>query len=524
MRRINLTSARLASRNVRARSSRPEAEALEGRILLYSTLGQWTYSSRITYSFMPDGTNVGGVSSVLFQTMNASYPTAEWQGQIEQAATLWEANAHLNLALVPDGGEAVGTSGDQQDDPRFGDIRIGAVPLASGVLAETFLPPPSNGGTDAGDILFNSNIQWQIGTGYDLATVAAHEFGHALGLGESTVSSAVMYGTYNGIKTALVSDDISGIQSLYTAPQYDQFNTGTHNSSVLTATNITSYIGSNGQIALPGLDITLPTQAEYYVVTVPATNSGQMVVTVQSSNLSSLAPTMYVYNSSLSQVATASLPNTYGATIWTSNAVTAGQKYYIKVASSGSYGRVGAYGLEVNFGSQSQPPIQPPNTVVAQQPDQGGGSINNAITATSDETSPGGSVGVGLGTPGVTWATIGSLSGWAAELTTSEVSAAPVAGSPPSVTISPTQSPVIAAPIGTVPVAAPVPVVVSPTAGSQAGPPSGSITPTPTGHRNHKKAAHHAVDATLSAWTGHRSRPHVTSKVRAIMHGLDHVS
>ena len=231
MRRLNLTSARSASRKVRVRSSRPEAEALEGRILLYSTLGQWTYSSRITYSFMPDGTSVGGVPSALFQTMNAVCPTATWQNQIEQAATIWEANANLNLALVPDGGEPVGTNGDQQDDPRFGDIRIGAVPLPSGVLAETFLPPPTNGGTLAGDILFNSTVQWQVGTGYDIATVAAHEFGHALGLGESTTSSAVMYGTYNGIKTALVSDDISGIQSLYTAPQYDQFNTGGHHNS-----------------------------------------------------------------------------------------------------------------------------------------------------------------------------------------------------------------------------------------------------------------------------------------------------
>ena len=59
-------------------------------------------------------------------------------------------------------------------------------------------------------------------------TVAAHEFGHALGLGESSVSTAVMYGTYNGIKQALASDDISGIHSIYGARQYDQFNTGGH--------------------------------------------------------------------------------------------------------------------------------------------------------------------------------------------------------------------------------------------------------------------------------------------------------
>ena len=62
------------------------------------------------------------------------------------------------------------------------------------------LPPPANGGTEAGDILLNSSVNWQINSNYDLMTVVAHEFGHALGLGESTVSTSVMYGTYNGIK------------------------------------------------------------------------------------------------------------------------------------------------------------------------------------------------------------------------------------------------------------------------------------------------------------------------------------
>ena len=93
----------------RRRAVRPLVEGLEARLLLYAATGdQWTYDSRITYSFMPDGTSVGGVPSVLFQTLNAKYATATWENQIEAAASLWETAANVNLALVSDGGEAEG--------------------------------------------------------------------------------------------------------------------------------------------------------------------------------------------------------------------------------------------------------------------------------------------------------------------------------------------------------------------------------------------------------------------------------
>ena len=91
----------------------PGVEGLEPRILLYSALGdQWTYSSRITYSFMPDGTNVGGTPSALFQTLNANYPTVTWEQQIEAAASLWENATNANLAAgfrqrLPSGARAI---------------------------------------------------------------------------------------------------------------------------------------------------------------------------------------------------------------------------------------------------------------------------------------------------------------------------------------------------------------------------------------------------------------------------------
>jgi len=484
---------RTAFSRKRTRVVRPTPEALESRLLLYSKLGdQWTYDSRITYSFMPDGTSIGGVPSALFQTLNQNNSTTAWEQQIEEAASLWEDSSNINLSLVSDGGETVGTSGNQQDDARFGDIRIGAIPLAAGVLAVTFVPPPANGGTDAGDIVLNSNINWQINSNYDLMTVVAHEFGHAVGLGDSTVSGAVMYGTYSGIDQSLASDDISGVQSVYGARQFDVYNNaGKRDNTFLTATNINSTINSSSQLAIPGLDITTAGDSEWFYVNVPSSTSGKMSVTVQSSNLSSLSPEVQVYNSSLSLIGTAAAKNSMGATVSVSNiSVAATQGYYIKVMAAGGPGPIGGYGLLVNFGSQSQAPIAPPNTVVAQQPDQGGGSLNNDVTIVGP-TVPGGSSGQ---VPLPVFTAIGSLHGWAEVLS---VSTPPPAGPviPGAQPVAP--SPVTVAPAPNITVLDP-PVAPAP------------VTPLPTTHVSHPKSAH----LKLLKWTPRHRISHVKEPIK----------
>ena len=88
-----------------------------------------------------------------------------------------------------------------------------------GVLAHAFFPPP-NGGSIAGDTHFDEAETWTLSIpapagGINLKTVAIHEFGHALGLGHSSVRGAIMYPYYTGIDHDLHSDDIAGIQSLY---------------------------------------------------------------------------------------------------------------------------------------------------------------------------------------------------------------------------------------------------------------------------------------------------------------------
>src|SRR5262249_32150639 len=154
------------------------------------------------------------------------------------------------------------------------------------------------------------------------------------------------YGTYNAIKQALTSDDITGIQSIYGTRQYDKFNSnGQRNNLYTNAMNITPYIDGKTQIAIAGLDNTTPSDVEWYTVMVPASTTGTMSVTVQSSNLSSFAPKFLVYNSALGLVNQASAPNSFGATITTTASVSAGQSYYIKVLAAGGPGPIGAYGL-----------------------------------------------------------------------------------------------------------------------------------------------------------------------------------
>src|SRR5262249_18366603 len=157
------------------------------------------------------------------------------------------------------------------------------------------------------------------------------------------------------------------------------------------------------------LDLTTTSDTDWYVVTVPSTTTGTMTVKVQSSNLSSLAPQLLVYNSSMSLLGQASAPNTFGATITVTIAnVQAGQKYYYKVLAAGGPGPIGGYGLLVNFGSQSQPPIPPPNTVVGQQPDLGGGTMNSPSPVGGSDGPPVNG-NRGFSSQAGTWTTIGNL-------------------------------------------------------------------------------------------------------------------
>ncbi len=88
-------------------------------------------------------------------------------------------------------------------------------------MAHAFFPPP-NGGTIAGDAHYDEAETWAVtlpipGGRFDLVMVAAHEFGHSLGLNHSSVAGAIMRPSFGSgtSQRFLHQDDISGIQSIY---------------------------------------------------------------------------------------------------------------------------------------------------------------------------------------------------------------------------------------------------------------------------------------------------------------------
>src|SRR5207302_7221730 len=185
-------------------------------------------------------------------------------------------------------------------------IRIGGFNFGTSDLAGADYPQPINNYSIAGDIAFNTGVGWNIGSTYDLFTVAMHEFGHTLGMGHSTAFAA-MQAAYLGTRSGVTSDDIAGIRSIYSngnARSYDSYHSASPpNNSLANAANVNSLVTSLTGV-VSGLDITTTSESEYFTFNVPLLSQSSFTVSVQSKGLSMLAPTMTVYNSSQTAIAT----------------------------------------------------------------------------------------------------------------------------------------------------------------------------------------------------------------------------
>jgi hypothetical protein len=144
-----------------------------------------------------------------FQNYTADLTQAQIRVAIRAALNLWSAVTPLRFSEVTNPDIVIQfVTGQHGDDLPFDE--------GSNILAHAFSPSGALGG----DVHFNDAEAWAINVptplgAVDLLTIAAHEFGHALGLGHTSVMGALMFPTYSGEQRALAADDIEGIQSIY---------------------------------------------------------------------------------------------------------------------------------------------------------------------------------------------------------------------------------------------------------------------------------------------------------------------
>ncbi|XP_032075966.1 macrophage metalloelastase-like [Thamnophis elegans] len=136
-------------------------------------------------------------------------PKTQVDSAIEKALKVWSDVTPLHFRK---------TTGTADIEIRFASREHGDnIPFdgRGSVLAHAFAPGSGLGG----DAHFDEDETWSdVNKEINLFLVAAHEFGHSLGLAHSNVPGALMYPTYSYVNPnsfRLPNDDRRGIQSLY---------------------------------------------------------------------------------------------------------------------------------------------------------------------------------------------------------------------------------------------------------------------------------------------------------------------
>lgn len=324
-------------------------EQLEDRVVPVVWGNPWPDALHLTASFVPDETQIVDQSSNLFESLGQNYDSETWQTEILRAFQTWAVHANINIGLVDDGGQALGSPGRPQGDSQFGDIRIAGVELASDVLAIS-TPFSVNSGTAAGDFRINTGADLGInGEGaVDLFTVALHEAGNVFGLEDTPNDPDSALQKYAGPRTQLGTQDIARLQAMYGVRDADQFEGSQGNDSFRNATRLSflqdgdiTYLQATG-------DITTLDDVDFYKFRAPLSLGG-FNIRLQTEGLSLLSTKVTVYDSWHREIGSAIGTDPSGNDLSIHvNSFRPLRSYYVKVegASEDVFG-IGSYQLTV---------------------------------------------------------------------------------------------------------------------------------------------------------------------------------
>jgi hypothetical protein len=337
---------------MRKRHTALRTERLDERLAPAGWYNPWPDAAHLSLSFAPDNTQISNSTSKLFSTLNALAPTKTWQTTILQAFQTWAVNANINLSVMPDQGQPFGSTGAVQGDSRFGDIRVGAFPMAATSEA-TASPFDVDAGTWAGDVNLNSAASFGLnGSGpYDLFTVLLHEAGHSFGLPDISDPTSIENTAYLGPRTGLSAGDVAALQNIYGPRTPGPYGSAAGHNTLATATPLNPLTNTDGSLsATVNADISTLNDSDVFSFS-PLLTLGAVDVGVRTSGISLLSPQVTVYNASGQTVASAvnTDPLGGGLTIHL-NGVWPLSTYYVRIQSGRQdvFG-VGSYQLNVNY-------------------------------------------------------------------------------------------------------------------------------------------------------------------------------
>src|SRR5579884_69568 len=177
------------------------------------------------------GTSVDAINLEIAPGSFTATPIAANESHTTAMMARWAAHTGIRFVkLASDSGVAI--NDPAAVPPATGQIRIGVFAFSGGGEAAVGYAPPPNGGTGAGDILFDANAYYQFAPGNendpfdtssapnDFDSLVLHELGHAIGLAHTPDDGTcpvmcVEAQCLGHIKRRLTPDDMVGAAFLY---------------------------------------------------------------------------------------------------------------------------------------------------------------------------------------------------------------------------------------------------------------------------------------------------------------------